>query len=90
MDFPWILSIFQVFPGENWDLPGPILRRQLVRLRFAVHRGPGSRPAGLQGRDLVEPMEPWEAMGSPGYSMTDPWCCHIVGDMDPINIPPLC
>jgi hypothetical protein len=36
---------------------------------------------------LVEPMEPWEAMGSPGYSMTDPWCCHIVGDMDPINIP---
>ena len=29
--FPWILSIFQVFPGENWDLPGPILRRQLEK-----------------------------------------------------------
>ena len=22
--------------------------------------------------------------------MTDPWCCYINGNMDPINIPPLC
>ena len=23
------------------------------------------------------------------YPMTDPWCCYILGNMDPMNIPPM-